>query len=264
MRPRSIAKRAIAAITGIALSAAGAAAAEVKVMISGGFTPAYTTLVPEFENATGSRVITAFGPSMGDTEQAIPNRIKRGEPVDVLIMVGDALGELIKQGTVVADSRVDLAQSSIGMVVRAGAKKPDISTVEVFKRALLEAKSIAYSDSASGVYISTEMFQRLGIADQVKSKSKKIPAEPVAAVVARGEAEIGLQQISALRAVPGVELLGPLPPEVQKITVFSAGIAAGAKDPEAGKALLKFFASAQALPVIVQTGLEPMPGAERK
>ena len=264
MRSQLIAHRAFVAVIGIALFATAAVGAEVKVMISGGFTPAYQTLVPEFERTTGNKVVTAFGPSMGDTPQAIPNRIRRGEPVDVLIMVGYALGDLIKQGAVVASSRVDLAQSSIGMAVRAGAKKPDISSVEAFKRAMLEAKSIAYSDSASGVYVSTEMFQRLGIFDQVKSKMKKIPAEPVGAVVARGEAEIGFQQISALQPVPGIELVGPLPPEVQKITLFSAGIAAGAKELASAKTLIKFLASPAALPVIIKTGLESMPAGERK
>src|SRR6202790_936117 len=130
------------------LLAGSASAAEVRVMISGGLTAAYKELVPEFERLTGNKVLTAYGPSMGTTQNAIPVRLARGEPADVLIMVGYALGDLVKQGKVVADSRVDLARSPIGMVVRAGARKPDISTVEAFKRTLLAAKSVAYSDSA--------------------------------------------------------------------------------------------------------------------
>ncbi len=126
-------------------------------------------------------------------------------------MVGYALGDLVKQGKVVADSRVDLAESGIGVVVRAGAPKPDISTVDALKRALLAAKSVAYSDSASGVYISHEMFKKMGIEAEMAGKARMIPAEPVGAVVARGEAEIGFQQISELKPIKGIELVGPAP-----------------------------------------------------
>src|ERR1700693_1496645 len=161
-----------------ALVLAGSAdAAEVRVMISGGLTAAYNALVPEFERQTGNKVLTAYGPSMGTTVNAIPVRLERGEPADVLIMVGYALGDLVKQGKVIADSRVDLTKSLIGIAVKSGAPKPDISSADAVKRALLAARSIAYSDSASGVYVSTEMFQRLGIADAMKDKAKKIPAE---------------------------------------------------------------------------------------
>jgi molybdate transport system substrate-binding protein len=243
-----------------ALLLTGAAnAAEVRVMISGGLTAAYKELVPEFERVTGNRVLTAYGPSMGTTINAIPIRLERGEPADVLIMVGYALGDLIKQGKVVADSRVDLTKSLIGVVVKSGAPKPDISSADALKRALLAAKSIAYSDSASGVYVSTEMFQRLGIADAMKDKAQKIPAEPVAGVVARGDAEIGFQQISELRPVPGVDIVGPLPPELQTVTVFSAGIATVSREPEAGKALIKFLASPAASAAIIKSGMEPIP-----
>src|SRR6195256_3786895 len=148
--------------TGLLLLVGTASAAEVRVMISGGLTAAYNALVPEFERATGHKVITAYGPSMGTTVNAIPVRLERGEPADVLIMVGYALGDLAKQGKVVADSRVDLMKSPIGIAVKSGAPKPDISSVDAIKRALLAAKSVAYSDSASGVYVSTEMFQKLG------------------------------------------------------------------------------------------------------
>jgi molybdate transport system substrate-binding protein len=241
------------------LLANAAGAAEVRVMISGGLTAAYHALVPEFERVTGNKVLTAYGPSMGTTVNAIPIRLQRGEPADVLIMVGYALGDLVKQGKVVADSRVDLVKSPIGIAVRSGAPKPDISSTDAVKRALLAAKSIAYSDSASGVYVSTEMFQRLGIADAMKDKAKMIPAEPVAGVVARGDAEIGLQQISEMLPVPGVDIVGQLPPDLQKITVFSAGIATVSKEPDAGRALIKFLASPAASAAIVKSGMEPIP-----
>jgi molybdate transport system substrate-binding protein len=163
---------------------------------------------------------------------------------------------------VIADSRVDLAKSPIGVAVKSGTPKPDISSADAVKRTLLAAKSIAYSDSASGVYVSTEMFQRLGIADAMKDKARKTPAEPVARVVARGDAEIGFQQISELLPVPGIDIVGQLPPELQKITVFSAGIAAVAKEPEAGKALIKFLGSPAAGAAIIKSGIEPIaPGA---
>jgi molybdate transport system substrate-binding protein len=245
------------------LLSSAARAAEVRVMISGGLSAAYNALVPQFERATGNKVLTAYGPSMGTTVNAIPARLERGEPADVLIMVGYALDDLIKQGKVIADSRIDLVKSPIGIAVKSGAPKPDISSADAVKRALLAAKSVAYSDSASGVYISTEMFQKLGIADAMKDKARKIPATPVAEIVARGEAEIGFQQISEMLTIPGVDIVGQLPGELQKITVYSAGIAGVSKEPDAGKALIKFLASPEARDVIVRSGLQPISGGAR-
>ena len=236
-----------------------AGAAEVRVMISGGLSAAYNALVPEFERATGHKVITAYGPSMGTTANAIPVRLERGEPADVLILVGYALGDLIAQGKVAPDSRVDLVKSKIGVAVKSGAPKPDISSVDALKRALLAAKSVAYSDSASGVYISTEMFGKLGIADEMKDKARKIPATPVAEIVAHGDAEIGFQQISELKPVAGIDIVGPVPDDLQKITVYSAGIAIVSKEPVAGKTLIKFLGSAAAHDTIVNSGLDPIP-----
>lgn len=259
MRPLSANFRNLAlGLTTALLLAGTASAAEVRVMISGGLSAAYNALVPEFERATGHKVITAYGPSMGTTANAIPIRLERGEPADVLILVGYALGDLIKQGKVAPDSRVDLVKSKIGVAVKSGAPKPDISSPEALKRALLAAKSVAYSDSASGVYISNEMFAKLGIADAMKDKAKKIPATPVAEIVARGEAEIGFQQISELKPVAGIDIVGPLPEELQKVTVFSAGIAGLSKEPDAGKALIKFLASPAASATIIKSGLEPI------
>ncbi|MGB8401547.1 substrate-binding domain-containing protein [Bradyrhizobium sp.] len=248
-------------VVGAWLLTGAANAAEIRVMISGGLTAAYKALVPEFERTTGHKVLTAYGPSMGTTVNAIPVRLERGEPADVLIMVGYALGDLAKQGKVISDSRVDLVKSPIGIAVKSGAPKPDIGSAESVKRALLAAKSVAYSDSASGVYVSTEMFQKLGIAEAMKDKARKIPAVPVGEIVARGDAEIGFQQISELRPVEGIDIVGPLPEELQKITVFSAGIATVSKEPDAGKALIKFLASPAARGEIVKSGMDPIAAA---
>jgi molybdate transport system substrate-binding protein len=259
MRLNSTTFRALAlGILGAFLLSGAASAAEVRVMISGGLTAAYKALVPEFERATGHKVLTAYGPSMGTTVNAIPVRLERGEPADVLIMVGYALDELAKQGKVIADSRVELVKSPIGIAVKSGAPKPDISNADAVKRMLLAAKTIAYSDSASGVYVSTEMFDKLGIKEAMQGKARKIPATPVGEIVAHGEAEIGFQQISELRPVEGIEIVGPLPDELQKITLFSAGIATVSREPDAGKALIKFLASPAARPEIVKSGMDPI------
>ena len=239
---------------------AGAAdATEIRVMISGGLTPAFNALVPEYERQTGNKLLVAYGPSMGTTTNAIPVRLERGEPADVLIMVGYALGDLISKGKVIADSRVDLVKSPIGVAVKAGAARPDISSAETLRRALLATKSVAYSDSASGVYVSTEMFKKLGIEEEMKAKAKMIPATPVGEIVARGEAEIGFQQISELKPVAGIDIVGPVPDDLQKITIFSAGIATVSKEPEAGKTLIQFLGSAAARDTIVGSGLDPIP-----
>lgn len=254
----SIARLVALAIAGICLVPGIAVAVDIRVVSSGGFAAAYRTLAPLFESKTGNHLVTGWGPSMGNTADAVPKRIERHEPMDVVIMVGTALDKLIDERKIIADSRVDLARSAIGAAVRAGALRPDISSVDALRQALLNAKSIAYSDSASGVYVSSELFKRLGIANKVSGKSRMIPAEPVGLVIARGEAEIGFQQISELKPIAGIDLLGPLPAEVQKSTVFSVGIVVGAKEPEAGKALIAFLASPTAARAIADSGLEPI------
>jgi molybdate transport system substrate-binding protein len=260
MKRRSANFRALAlGFASALLFTATANAAEVRVMISGGLTAAFNALVPEYERQTGNKVLVAYGPSMGTTTNAIPVRLERGEPADVLIMVGYALGDLAKNGKVIPDSRVDLVKSGIGVAVKAGAPKPDISSADTLKRALLAAKSVAYSDSASGVYVSSEMFKKLGIENEMKDKARMIPATPVGEIVAHGDAEIGFQQISELKPVQGIDIVGPLPPDLQKITVFSAGIATVSKEPEAGKALIKFLTSPAARAEMTKNGLDPIP-----
>jgi molybdate transport system substrate-binding protein len=251
-------RRLVLALLALLVVAADARADEIRVMTSGAFTAAYLELVPVFEKQTGHRIISSFGASLGNAPDSIPMRLQRGEPVDLVILADSALEDLIAQGKVRRGSRVDLVRSSIGLAVRAGAPKPDISTVAALTRTLLDAKSIAYSASASGVYVSTELYKRLGIADRVAAKSRRIESERVGAVVARGDAEIGFQQVSELLPIEGITYLGPLPEEVQRVTVFSAGIAANAKSPDAARALVTFLQSAAAAPVISKTGLEPL------
>ncbi|MBX9650750.1 MAG: substrate-binding domain-containing protein [Xanthobacteraceae bacterium] len=242
----------------VTLSSSLLHAAEIRVMNSGGFSAAYKALLADFEKSTGHTLKTAWGPSMGTTENAIPVRLARGEKADVLIMVGSALDEMARRGAVVDGSKTKLANSPIGMAVKAGAPRPDISTVEAFKHALLAAKTIAYSDSASGVYIEKEMLPKLGIADAMKGKARMIPATPVAEIVAQGEAELGFQQVSELLPVHGIDYVGLIPPEVQKITTFSAGITTNAAEPEAARALIRYLSSATAADTIRKTGLEPL------
>jgi molybdate transport system substrate-binding protein len=231
---------------------------EIKIMTSGAFTAAYLEVIPRLELLTKKKLVTA-ATSIGTGENSIPNRLRRGEAVDVVIVADAVLVGFIKDGLVMAESYTPLARSAIGMAVRAGAPKPDISTVEALKRTLLQAKSIAYSASVSGHYISTELFQRLEIAEQVASKSRRIEGgERVGAVVARGEAEIGFQQISELLPVPGIAHVTPLPPEVQKVSVFSGGVAVSSGNPGAARGVISFLASPEAADAITKSGLEPI------
>jgi molybdate transport system substrate-binding protein len=244
---------------------APAYAADVHVMISAGFYGAYSELGPAFERASGHHLVTTRGPSMGDSPEAIPARLARGEAADVVILDGGAADELGKRGLVRADSKTEFARSLIGMVVRAGDAKPDIGSVEALRSTLLAAKSIAYSDSGSGTYLSTILFPKLGIADQIAGKSRKVrgppSGEPVAGVVARGEAEIGFQQVAELIHVPGITFVGPLPAEVQPVFSFAGALTGSVQQPEAAGALIRFLASSEAAPVISRAGLMPL--AER-
>ncbi len=239
-----------------ALMSAAVLADELKVMTSGGFTAAYQTLGPKFAADTGNTLDTILGPSMGKAPEAIPNRLAHGEKADVVIMVGYALDDLIKQGKVIPASRVELADSRIGMVVRAGAAKPNIGTVDDLKATLLKAKSVAYSDSASGVYIQDQLFKRLGIESPLQAKAKMVPKIPVASVVASGDYELGFQQVAELLPVPGVTFVGKIPESVQSVTRYAAGIPVGAEHPQQATALLAYLASPAAQPTVNATGLD--------
>jgi molybdate transport system substrate-binding protein len=209
-------------------------------------------LIPAFERVSSKKVATIWG-----STNALLKDLESGAGGDVAILTAEAIDALIERGKAVAGSRVDLARSGIGVAVRKGAKRPDIASSEALKRALLAAKSVAHSKTGlSGLYFPT-VLSRLGIADQMTSKIViPDPGTPVGEVVAKGDAEIGIQQISELLPVPGVEIVGPLPEPLQKITIFSGGVLTAANEPEGAAALLEFVA-AKSLPLLRQKGLEP-------
>lgn len=244
-------------VLAVLLPAQVARSDDIRVMTSGAFTAAYRQLGPQFERATGHRLVTE-ATTMGTGATSIEARLAAGESVDVVIVDDGALQQWAERGRVVPGTRVPLARSQIGMVVRRGAPKPDIGSVDALRQTLLSARSIAYSASVSGTYLSTELFQRLGVADTVLPRSRRIEGERVAAVVARGEAEIGFQQISELLPEPGVDFVGPLPGEAQKTTVFSAGVAAASRHPVAARQFIDFLASPSSAAAIAKTGLEPI------
>jgi molybdate transport system substrate-binding protein len=231
-------------------------AAEITVMISGGFFAAYKSLAPRFEQSSGHVLKTVYGPSMGKAPEAIANRLARGEPADVVIMAAPALDQLIVKGVIAAEGRTDLAVSAIGMAVRAGAPQPDIATVDAFRRTLLAAKTIAYSDSASGVYLSTVLFKELGIDSAMQGRRRGAQGEAAGAVVARGEAELAFQQISELLPIAGIEIVGALPDAIQQLTVFAAGIPVQGNS-SAAQELIRFLASPAAAEAIRASGLAP-------
>ncbi len=249
-------------LIGIALATllgTGAAHADdIAVMNSGGFSAAYKALQPKFEAASGHTLHTAWGPSMGKAPEAIPNRLARGEPADVVIMVGYALDQLIKEGKVIASSRTELADSRIGLAVKAGHSRPDISTVDKLRQAMLASTSIAYSDSASGVYIEKELLTKLGIEAQMKPKAHMIEKTPVASLVAKGDYELGFQQVSEILPVAGIDFVARIPEPVQSVTRFAAGTPVGSQHQAAARELLRYMASPSALPDVVASGLDPI------
>ena len=241
-----------------ALLVSGVALADPLVVASsGGFAAAYTQLVSQWQREPGHEVSTVRGPSMGQTANAIPQRLARNEPIDVVIMVGDALDKLIASGQLVPGSKVVLADSTIACAVPQGQPHPDIHTVEGLKAALLAARSVAWSDSASGEYIEREMLDKLGVTSQVRPKGRKIPATPVGEIIASHEADFGCQQRSELLPVKGIDIVGDLPAEVQYVTQFSGAIVSASAHKEEAQRFLKFLSSPQNASVIRDTGLVP-------
>lgn len=225
-------------------------------MTSGAFTAAHLALMPQLERLTGKKVVTA-STSIGSGENSLPNRLKRGEVVDIVIVAQHLLRQFISDGLVLAEGEKVVARSSIALAVRAGAPKPDIGTVDALRKTLLQAKSIGYSASESGKYYSGELVQRLGIADRVLGKSRLVDrGERVGTVLARGDVEIGLQQLSELLPVPGIAHITLLPAEAQKVSTFAAGVAATSPDKAGARSAIEFLASAGAAQAITGSGLE--------
>jgi molybdate transport system substrate-binding protein len=251
-----------AAFLTLGLLSAGnqAHADDLTVMTAGGFASALRELAPRFERAT-HHTISVTAASTGAGPESIPNRVIRGDPVDVLILTDGLMRELIKAGYVVPESRRAIAGARIGVAVRAGADKPDISTVAALRRVLLAATSVAYSGGPSGMHLVNEVFPRLGISEEMKVKSVKIEREPVGAVVARGEAQIGFQQISELLPIAGIRYVGPLPPDIQLVTVLSAAVTSRAQSPNAARAFIHYLGSREVLRTFEKHGLEAPPRA---
>ena len=245
----------MAIVAAAALLCGIASAAEIKVLSTQATEQSYRELVPQFEKATGHKVTTIFTGTL-DADK----RVLAGEPFDLLIMSQSSIDQHMKGGKVVQGSRVDLARSGVAVGVKAGARKPDISSVDALKRTILNAKSIGYSTGPSGNYIIT-LFERLNVLDAVKPKMKQTATGVfVGSIIASGEVEIGFQQVSELSQYEGVDYVGPLPAEVQNYTTFSSGILSNAKEVEAARALVRYITSPQAGAVYRKRGMEP-PGS---
>jgi molybdate transport system substrate-binding protein len=229
-----------------------ARAAEIKVVGSPGFREAYTELVPGFEKMTGNKVTTNWG---GVNEVA--KRVADGETADIVILPIAQIDDLIARGKLLAPTRIIVAKSGVGVAVRAGAPKVDMTSSDGLRKALLAAKSIAYSTGPSGAHMA-DLIKKWGIADQLKGKIVISPPDtPVGEVVARGGAEIGFQQVSELVHVKGIDYLGPLPPDIQETTVFAAAVQKTARQPTAAQALIKYLSAPEAAPVIKKAGMDP-------
>jgi molybdate transport system substrate-binding protein len=225
--------------------------AEIQAMSSAAIKAAYLELVPQFERASGHTVVTKWIPGVD-----LLKRVKEGESSDLVFMQAKDIDELIQCGRIAAGSRVELATSGVGVAVRAGAPRPNISTADALKRALLAAKAVAFSTGPSGVYM-LQLFERLGIAAEMKAKSRQIKGEPSGAAAARGEADIAFQQVSELLPVPGIDFIGPLPAEIQRVTIFCAGMQKTAREPAAANEWIKFIKSPAAASAIRKSGMEP-------
>jgi molybdate transport system substrate-binding protein len=233
-----------------------AALAQLKVIISGGFSTAYRQVLPEFEKETGVTVTTLSGSSQGKGPETIAAQLARGVAVDVVIMSREGMSELMKEGRIAAGTDADLATAAIGVAVRSGARKPDVSTVEGFRQALLSAKLVAVPASTSGIFLMQEVFPRMGVADKIKTRAMARGSQS-ADLVVKGEADLVVQPVSELIHVKGLDYAGEIPAEYQLIQMFGAAVVAGSKQAEAGKKLIAFLTSSRVAGAIKQNGMEP-------
>ena len=229
--------------------------AQLKVIMSGGFSGAYSQALPEFERTTGITVTTGSGASQGTGQQTIAAQLQRGVPTDVVILSREGLADLIAAGWIVAGTDVDLARVPLGVAVRVGAPKPDVSTVEAFKQTLLNAKSVVVPGSTSGIYLTTKLFPQLGVTDRITVKVTERGSQ-AASMVAAGDADIVVQPVSELLNMPGIELAGRIPNELQLVQVFAAAIVKGSKESDAAKRLIQYLASERAFAAIERNGMD--------
>ena len=239
------------------LALSTASLAQLNVIISGGFSSAYREVLPEFERSTGITVTTGSGASQGTGRQTIAAQLQRGVPADVVILSREGLADLTAAGRIVAGTDVDLARVALAAAVRAGVPKPDVTTVEALKRTLLSAKTLVVPGSTAGIYVTTKLLPQLGIADRITVKVTERGSQ-AAAMVAAGDADIVIQPVSELMNVPGIEVVGRLPKDVQLIQTFAAAIVAGAKEPAAGRRLIEFLVSERVSAAIEKNGMEPV------
>jgi molybdate transport system substrate-binding protein len=237
------------------------ARAQLDVLMSGGFGGAYERLLPEFEKTSGVKVTTRSGASQGSGPQTIAAQLARGVHADVVILSREGLTELIAAKKIVDGTDVDLAQVPIGIAVRAKAPRPDVSTVEAFKQAMLKARKIAVPGSTSGIWLKNELFPRLGIADKISIEMKPRGTD-VTNMVATGEADIGLLPVSEILVAAGVDHAGTPPPEIQLVQVFAAAAVAGSKETAASKRLIEFLSHPRAVEAIKASGMEPLAGVK--
>ncbi len=235
-------------------------ASRVHVLISGGFSGAYEALLPEFQRTSGVAVTTGSGASQGNGPHTIAAQLARGVAADVVILSREGLAELIAANRIAAGTAVDLARVGLGVAVRAGAAKPDVSTVASVKQALLDAKTIAVPGSTSGISLKDELFPRLGIADRINIKMTPRGSD-AAAMVAAGSADLAVMPVSEILVAPGVDIVGAVPPEIQMLQVFAAAIVAAAKEMEGARRLIEFLASPAAFETIRRSGMEPLAAA---
>jgi molybdate transport system substrate-binding protein len=252
MRKRIVSLAIFCGIALLCTDVAAAQAAEITVLSSTGVKTALVELAPQFEKATGNKLNIIFNAS-----NLLKKDVDAGASFDVIILTPSLINELIKEGKVADGSAADVARVGIGIAVKKGAPKPDISSVAAFKRTLVDAKSIAYTTAGQSGLQFTKVIENLGIADQVKAKGKTLPGGSAGELIVKGEADMAVQLMSELMAVPGIEVVGPFPKEIQSYVVLTAGVGANTKDKSASQALIKFLTAPSAAPVIKAKGMEP-------
>ncbi len=234
-----------------------ASSSRVSVLISGGFSGAYTRLLPQFERTSGLEVTTGSGASQGNGPQTIAAQLERGVPIDVVILSREGLADLVAANRIAGGTAVDLARVPLGVAVRGGTAKPDVSTVDAFRRVVLAAKTIAVPASTSGIWLKTDLFPRLGIADKLDLRMMPRGSD-ASAMVAAGDADLAVMPVSEIMVAPGVDHAGAIPPEIQFVQVFCAAVVAGSTAMESARRLIAFLASADAAETIRRSGMEPV------